>query len=162
MKIFEKKLKVQLVVLSILITGLSLNAQPANGNCTHHQKHEHKCCAKYSNESVGRPCDRMSYKMKILDLSDEQNAKIKEIHTKHMESQLPLKNSFGEKKAKLKTLTTAGEVNMKEVEKLIEEIGEIKVQLMKNKVYFKQEIRKILTKEQRLKFDMKKSCSNKL
>ncbi len=90
---------------------------------------------------------------KIPDLSEEQKEQIKKLKTDHLKAVLPLKNQMREKEAHLQTLSTGENVNMELVNKTIEEIGEIRTQLMKNKAAHRQQIRNLLSEEQRLFFD---------
>lgn len=98
----------------------------------------------------------------IPDLTEEQTAKIEALKTPHMKEMLPLKNQMAEKKAQLTTLTTAEKADMDAINKKIDEIGALKTQMMKKREAHKQEIRKILTEEQRLMFDMHQgNCKGK-
>lgn len=94
--------------------------------------------------------DRME---RIPDLTDEQRSKLKELRLANQKQTLPLKNQLGEKQAKLKTLTTSEKVDMKGVNKLIEEIGGLKIQMAKLKAATHQKVRAELTEEQRLFLD---------
>jgi len=98
---------------------------------------------------------RMSeHKGMIPGLSEEQQEQIKTLRTEHMKAMQPLRNQLGEKKARLRTLTTADEVNMTEVNKIIDDIGKMQTQMMKLKEQHRQEIRKLLNAEQRVMFDV--------
>lgn len=88
-----------------------------------------------------------------LDLSDEQKTKASELKLDMQKMSLPLKNQLGENKAKLRTLTTADQADMKAINKLIDENASINADLQKLRAANHQEFRKILTKEQRIKFD---------
>ncbi|MEL7002773.1 MAG: Spy/CpxP family protein refolding chaperone [Bacteroidota bacterium] len=89
----------------------------------------------------------------IPDLTDEQNAKLKEIRLEGQKQKLPLRNELREKEARMKTLTTAENVDMKAINKLIEEIGAIKVKMAKIQAVQHQEVRNQLTEDQRVVFD---------
>lgn len=105
-------------------------------------------------EEQGMHCCKMSeHKGMIPGLSEDQQEQIKALRVKHMEAMKPLRNELGEKKARLRTLTTADKVNMTEVNKVIDDIGKMQTQMMKLKVQHRQEIRKLLNNEQRLMFD---------
>jgi Spy/CpxP family protein refolding chaperone len=93
------------------------------------------------------------HKGMIPGLSEEQQEQIKTLRTEHMKAMQPLRNQLGEKKARLRTLTTADKVNMAEVNKVIDDIGKMQTQLMKRKEQRRQEIRKLLNDEQRVIFD---------
>jgi Spy/CpxP family protein refolding chaperone len=67
---------------------------------------------------------------------------------------LPLKNELGEKKAKMKTLQTANPADMKAINSLIDDMTVVKTKMSKSRAAMHQEIRKVLTEDQRIKFDM--------
>lgn len=94
--------------------------------------------------------DRMP---RIPDLTDQQKEQIKDIMLTTRQAVLPLQNQMREKAARLKTLRTAEKVDMEAVNSVIEEIGDIRTQIMKTRVASEQEIRELLTEEQRVIFD---------
>ncbi len=98
---------------------------------------------------------KQSFKEK-MGLTDEQTAKIKEIKLSAKKEILPLKNELGEKKARLKTLSTADKVNMNEINGVIDDITSLKGRMMKIKMKKHQDIRALLTDEQRVMFDTHK------
>jgi len=89
----------------------------------------------------------------IPDLTDMQREQIDKLRTEHLKVMLPLKNQVTEKEAKLQTLSTAENIDMKAINKLIEEIGQVKIKMMKEQAVQHQKIRKLLTESQRLVFD---------
>ncbi|MBC8146401.1 MAG: Spy/CpxP family protein refolding chaperone, partial [Bacteroidetes bacterium] len=93
--------------------------------------------------------------MNLPDLTEEQQKKIKELHLKQMKGMLPLQNELKEKQAHLKTLTTKDKVDMTAVNATIDEIAVLKAKMMKQKAAHQQEVRNLLTEEQRLIFDTK-------
>jgi Spy/CpxP family protein refolding chaperone len=99
----------------------------------------------------GGNCDK-------LNLTAEQKTQIEKLKTAHMKEMIGLKNQLQEKKAHLHTVSTVDKVDMVEVNKTIDEIGALKTEMMKKKEAHKQEVRKLLTEEQRLKFDMQHGC----
>ena len=94
----------------------------------------------------------------IPDLSEEQQKKIKKLRTVHIKKMLPLRNELREKEARLQTLRTAEKPDMNAINTQIESIGAVKIQIAKEREAHRQEIRKILTEEQRLQFDMHHNC----
>jgi Spy/CpxP family protein refolding chaperone len=90
----------------------------------------------------------------IPDLTEEQKEQIKELEINNMKEVLSLKNQMGERESQLRTLSTADNVDINSIYELIEEIGELKTQMMKQEAALHQEIRKILTDDQRVFFDM--------
>lgn len=103
-----------------------------------------------------RPCMREGqgeHMMMIPDLTDQQRDQIKTLRVEHMKVMQPLRNQMAEKKARLNTLTTAEKVNMNEINKVIDDIGKMQTQMMKLKEQHHQDVRKLLTDDQRLFFD---------
>ena len=94
------------------------------------------------------------YGCNMLDLSDEQEKKIDDLRTAHMKDMLPLRNELNEKRARLQTLRSADKYDASETEKTLEEMSAIKLKMAKSREAHKQEVRSLLTEEQRLKFDM--------
>ena len=91
--------------------------------------------------------------MQMLNLTEEQQAQIEKSRTAHMKEMLPLRNKVQEKQAQMRTLETAEKVDLKAVNKLIDEISSLKTEMAKNKAKHHQEVRNVLTDEQRVKFD---------
>ncbi len=104
------------------------------------------------NMSQNKKCNGMF--MNIPDLTEAQQTQIKEIRTATMKEMLPLKNELKEKQAHLQTLQTADNPKMNEINSTIDEIGVIKTKMAKNRAAGHQKIRKILTDDQRIYFDM--------
>jgi Spy/CpxP family protein refolding chaperone len=90
-----------------------------------------------------------------LELTDEQQAKAEELKLNMQKAALPLKNELGENRAKMRTLTTAENPDMKAINKLIDNNAELRADLEKLRAAKHQEFRKMLTDEQRVKFDSK-------
>lgn len=108
-------------------------------------------------EGAGRQgmhgCRMSGHKGMIPGLSEEQQDQIKTLRTEHMKERQSLQNQMAEKKARLRTLSTADKVNMAEINKVIDEFGKMRTQMMKLKEQHRQEVRKMLNDEQRVFFD---------
>jgi Spy/CpxP family protein refolding chaperone len=89
----------------------------------------------------------------IPDLTEEQNAQLEKLQVEHMKNLQPLRNELAEKKAQLHTQTATAEVNMSRINGLIEEIGKLRTEIMKEREKHHQAVRKILNEKQRLFFD---------
>lgn len=87
-------------------------------------------------------------------MTDELKAKIEKLHMTNMKEVMPLKNELKEKKAKMHSLMTSDKVDIAEINKVIDEMGAIEVNIEKKHAFMVQEIRKILTEDQRLFFDL--------
>lgn len=133
-----------IAVFSMSITG-NLNAQ------------NHKGTKQCSNSKGLNPHKCMG--QMLPGITDEQKAKIKKIHLNLKKELMPLQNKMAEKKAHLKTLATAENVDANAVNTTIDEIAALKAQMMKKQMAAKQEMRKLLNEEQRLIFDSKFSMN---
>ena len=92
--------------------------------------------------------------MNIPDLTDTQKTKLKKMRTAHMKEVIPLRNKMRELQAHKQTVSTSDNVNMTELNKTIDEIGALKTKMMKKQAAQRQAVRKILTEDQRVFFDM--------
>ncbi|MCD4794580.1 MAG: Spy/CpxP family protein refolding chaperone [Bacteroidales bacterium] len=92
--------------------------------------------------------------MNIPDLTEDQKDQIKEMRIMHMKEVMPLKNELNEKEAHLQTISTGENVDLNKVYTVIDEIAEIRVNTAKKRAAFRQEVRKVLTEDQRVFFDM--------
>jgi len=93
----------------------------------------------------------------MLNLTEDQENKIKDLKISYMKDRLALKNQLDELKAKQKSLTTADNADMKAIYANIDEMTTVKNKLMKAKAKHIQEVRSILTEEQRVIFDSHQS-----
>lgn len=93
--------------------------------------------------------------MKGLDLSEDQQVKIKEIKVESQKNCKPWRDELRELKAHQQTLMTADKPNMSAIDKNIEKMSSLMLNMAKNKARTMQEVRSLLTDEQRMKFDAK-------
>lgn len=93
----------------------------------------------------------------LPDVTDAQKKQFKALKLSLMEKSLPLKNEIGEMKARLRTLSTSDDPKRSKLADMIGEIGELKTKLMVLRMNQKQDMRALLTKEQRTIFDSQKS-----
>lgn len=90
----------------------------------------------------------------IPDLTDQQKEQIRKIRLEGLKELLPLKNQLKEKQAQLRTLTT-GQADMPSAYEVAEEIGMIQTDLLKKRLDIRQQIRELLTEDQRVIFDVR-------
>lgn len=141
-----KYLKAKLLVLS-LILALAVSAQPLQkGSKNYHG--ERKAHREFKTEPFE------GHFKGVLNLTDEQQSALKKLQVVHQKEMLPLRNELGEKKAKMRTLQTAENADLKAINALIDEMSLIKTRMAKAKAAKHQAIRKLLTDEQRLQFDL--------
>lgn len=129
-----------LIMVALFVLSLSAYAQP--------QKMKFR---KFQEEEMCMPHKRgMQH---LPDLTDAQKEQIEKLRTDHLKTILPLRNKLGELRAELRTLSTADKANMNDINKKIDQIGNVRTQLMKEQAAQRQQIRSLLTDEQRVKFD---------
>ena len=88
----------------------------------------------------------------ILDLTEEQKTQIEKLQLDFQKESLPTFNKLNEKKVQLSTLITEN-ADLVKIEKLIDEIGDLRVALDKLRVEMHFEKRELLTDDQKIKFD---------
>ncbi|KYG82383.1 Spy/CpxP family protein refolding chaperone [Roseivirga echinicomitans] len=91
--------------------------------------------------------------LEIPNLTTAQESQLKEFHLQEVKKAQPMENLVAEKEARLNTLTSAEKYDEKAVNKVIEEIGDLKTDLAKLKVAGQQKIKSILTDEQLVIFN---------
>jgi len=91
-----------------------------------------------------------------LNLTDAQKDAFKESRLAMQKQLQPLRNELGEAKAHQKTLVTAEKPDVSAINKNIEKIGDLKVEMAKIQVKHHLDMRAQLTDEQKLRFDLKK------
>ena len=133
LKLNKMKTKSIIIIAVMIFVSSSIFAQGPNGNKT------------------GNKGDKF---MNIPDLTDAQKEQIKDMRTKHMKEILPLKNDLKEKEAHLQTISTGDNVDLNKVNAAIDEISIIRTDIAKKRAAFRQDVRKILTDDQRVYFDM--------
>ena len=87
------------------------------------------------------------------DLTEEQKSQMKDLRLQMHKSLLPMQNQIGEYDAKMRTLTTAEQADMKAINKVIDNKTDVLAKMMKLKAENHQKMRAILTDEQRVIFD---------
>ncbi len=89
----------------------------------------------------------------IPDLTDTQKDKIESFRTNHLKNMTTMRNQMFEKRTKLRTLQTADNVNMVAVNSTIDEMSALRAKMQKERANHHQDIRSILTDDQRVYFD---------
>ena len=94
-----------------------------------------------------------------LDLSEEQQEAMKALRTENYKTIKPLKNKMVELKARERTLLSEETVDLKAVNKVIDEQTELSNKMRKIQVAHKVEVKEILTDEQIMKLDQRRKFS---
>ena len=97
--------------------------------------------------------DGRGIEMLIPDLTEDQKGKIQELHLNMTKESTQIRNQLGEIRARMRTLQSADNPDMKEIDKLIDESSGLQAQLQKKGAANHQEIRKLLSDDQRVIFD---------
>ena len=87
------------------------------------------------------------------NLDDKQREEIRKIRSEQLKERTQTRNFLNEKSAKLEILQTADKPDVKEINKVIDEIAAVQAQEMKDQAASRQKIRNLLTEEQRVYFD---------
>lgn len=130
------------IIMACLSNYQRINAQPGNDG------REHKS-DEFSKNHDG------SFGFQILNLTEEQKSKIKTLRLEHFKEIQPFRNHLGELKAKERTLTSAEKADMNAINSNIDEITKTQNQMMKLRARHHQQVRELLTEEQRIYFDLK-------
>lgn len=91
------------------------------------------------------------------DLTPEQEARIRELQLKRMEQSLQHRNAMDELRVRRRSLMTTGDTDMAEVNRVIDQMAEKRAQWMKDNAAHRQQIRGLLTDEQRIIYDSRTS-----
>ena len=106
-------------------------------------------------DSIGGGVHEREMDFDYLKLTDDQKGKIKDLKLVHQKESMKNRNKMEELHAHLRTLSTADVADMKGINATIDEITQTQNLLMKSREGFKQQVRALLTDEQRLQFDLK-------
>lgn len=116
-----------------MILSMSMYAQKGGGEC----------------KNNGTPqCEN-----RIPDLSDEQKSSIDALRVKHRGEMTNYRADLNILKAELQKLEIANEPNSKSINSKIDEIYDLKSKMAKNKSKHRQEVRSLLSDEQKVFFD---------
>lgn len=89
--------------------------------------------------------------------TEEQQEAMKKLRLELAKEIKPLKNELNELNARQNTLTTADDANLKDINKNIDKMSDIKTDIQKIMAKQHQQVRSMLTEEQLIKFDAMKS-----
>ncbi|OEK05749.1 Spy/CpxP family protein refolding chaperone [Roseivirga misakiensis] len=134
---------------TLLFLGTTAQAQRFQSN----DRPEHPPQEMVKGQKPGKGQEQGHKGPKIPNLTEEQKEQLHSFRLESEKTSLPIRNEVAEKEARLKTLVTAESYNEKAVNKVIEEISELKTSLMKLKVAEGQKVKSILTEEQLVIFN---------
>ncbi len=137
-----KLMMVLLIVMSGTFFNTALFAQ-GPGQCQHNME---KCEGMKEGHKAG--CCGIS------DLTPEQQKQIDALKLNLMKESMTIKNLIEEKKAHLITVSSGDNVDLTAVNKTVDELFALKADLVKKHEAFKQDVRKLLTADQKVVFDL--------
>ena len=92
--------------------------------------------------------------MRGLDLTDEQQAQIETLRLDHQKQMMTLKGQLSSLQTEMKILLTEDSPSVNKIKDLAAKIGESTEKMAMEKANHRIEVRKLLTDEQKAKFDM--------
>jgi Spy/CpxP family protein refolding chaperone len=134
-------------ILTITLLAVAVAAASAFGQAKTEKKIVKHVTAEKAAPAPKGPCG--------LDLTDEQRKKIDAMDLETEKALLPLRGQIEVRNAELKQLMLADKPDAAAVEKKIDEIGGLKMQIEKKRVLQQLAVRGLLTPEQRVDFDRK-------
>jgi len=141
-----KTIKTKLLIIMVMV-GLSTVMTA--------QTQESKPALKPGLQVKGMPLHQQQRTpLQFLNLTDAQKETMKKSALEMHKKMQPVRNELGEAEARQKTLVTAEKPDIKAINKNIERIGELKVEIAKIAAAQRLEMRALLTEEQRMKLDM--------
>lgn len=149
MKANSLKMMVTLVVIVLMGLSTDLLAQRGNGNGQRNGSGNGN-----GNGNAFGNCQN------IPNLTDAQKTSIEKLQLKQKKGMLQNSNKLRELNAKLNTQRTADNASITEINKTVDAITTVKNKQMKQREAHKQEIRNLLTADQRVMFDSRQARKN--
>ena len=140
------KTKALMIAVLLGLTTVAMAQPKENGQGRASQAPKHEMRMEHRN---GGP-------LAALELTDAQKEAFKQSRLDMQRQLQPIRNELGEAEAHQKTLVSAEKPDLAAINKNIEKIGSLKVEMAKIKTKNRLDMRAQLTEEQRLKFDAAK------
>ena len=137
------KTKALMIAVLLGLTTVAMAQSKENGQGRVSQAPKHEMRMEHRN---GGP-------LAALELTDAQKEAFKQSRLAMQKQLQPIQNELGEAEAHQKTLVSAEKPDLAAINKNIEKIGSLKVEMAKIKTKNRLDMRAQLTEEQRLKFD---------
>jgi len=157
----EKILKSNFLCITLILVMLSLTgvSQPGSQDKPRQQEKELRMPPQPPQfpqpPENCRPDHGFPPKLDLPEMTSEQEEQLKTMGTKHMQALIPLKAQLAEKEAGLIILLIADNPDSKKISTSIEEISKLRTNILKQVVDHDLSIRKILTPEQKVVFDLR-------
>ncbi|MBN2480254.1 MAG: Spy/CpxP family protein refolding chaperone [Bacteroidales bacterium] len=122
-----------MLMIALVITGTSVFAQPGFG---------------YRTDSLF--AQRMGWNVyRGLDLSEEQETKIVALRDAYQQEMTDIRNDLNIKRAELQKLRSAENPDLTQINKKLDEIGQLTTELSKKAIKYEQDVLNVLTDEQK-------------
>jgi Spy/CpxP family protein refolding chaperone len=89
----------------------------------------------------------------IENLTDGQKTQISQLRTTYLEKRLAFRNQMDEFRARKRSLQTQANPDMNEINNVIDQMTQLRATMAKDAAAHRQQVRSILTDEQRVLFD---------
>lgn len=88
-----------------------------------------------------------------LNLNEDQKEQVKEIMLAGKKESIPIENQLGEKRARLRTLSSGDKYDVKALNNVVDEMSKLQADIKKIHIAKKGEIRALLNEDQKVIFD---------
>lgn len=141
------RISTAIAVMALLLTGSQTFAQRGQGQWGGNMPQE-----KQMMRNFDKP-PQHGFGMQMLNLTEEQQEKITQLRTTHLNEVTPLRNELNEKRARLRTLQSVAKPNQKDMDKVIDEMASIRAKIQKKSTAHRVAVQALLTDEQRAVFN---------
>ncbi len=91
--------------------------------------------------------------LNLDDLTEAQESEISDLRTTQLEQRLQYRNQMDELRARKRTLQTQPDADLSAINQVIDQMADLRSEMMKQAAAHRQQIRELLTEEQRVIFD---------
>jgi Spy/CpxP family protein refolding chaperone len=146
MKTLKIKTVSVIVIAVLMIAGSNLYAQQGRNYSRQGQG---------MNQKQGQGMNQIGSCQAILDLTEDQDSKIDALRLEQMKERTAFRNQKNELMAKKQTLMASDNADMKEINAVIDQMTNVHSKMMKASAKHHQDVRNLLTDEQKVIFDSK-------
>lgn len=144
------------ILAIVLLVGMSFSANAQRGQRFNQagQGYGNQNAGQQFNGGQGFNQDRqMAGNCALLDLSEEQTTQIADLRIALTAKNLTLRNDLGVMRAKMQSLRTGDNQNLKDISNLIDDMSKVQAQIRKNAAEHRLAVRALLTDDQKVMFD---------
>lgn len=149
MKSFQKYTAIFIATIFMFLISTNVNAQRNRGNCYRQPAMQQQ--GQGAGYGFNQPGDRLF--AAIPDLSDSQEETIRSLQLEHQKTRLAHRNQMVQLRAQYQNLITAEEVDQSALDEVINQMGNLRTQMMQDRTAHRLEVRDQLNEEQRVVFD---------